>query len=138
MVEYPNWFSNVPYSLQATQDFYRVLHPGHFFQTFGPLSVLSAILFIIIGWRIAGVRNLVLVSLGLFIVIELLTFLYIYPRLSVLFDPSVMSQPLDAVKFAAGQFTIADRVRTLLMFVASGFAVAAAFRFARHHCAHYE
>jgi Domain of unknown function (DUF1772) len=132
MVEYPNWFANVPSSLAATREFYQVLHPGYFFQTFGPLMVLTAIAFIVTGWRIGGARNMVAVSLVLLIAIELLTFLYIYPRLEIMFGPDSTDRSLDALRLAADQFTFADRIRTGMMFVASGFSVVALFRFFSH------
>src|SRR6185503_6560902 len=79
LVEYPNWFANVPESLEATRNFYKVFHPGYFFQTVAPLSLLSGIAFVIIGWRFAQARNFVLMSLAVLILAELLTFIYIYP-----------------------------------------------------------
>ena len=132
MVEYPNWFADVPSSLEATRKFYQVLHPGFFFQTFGPLIVLSAIAFIVTGWRITPVRNMVAISLAVLIAIELLTFIYIYPRLGMMFGPDAASQSLETLRLAAEQFTFADRIRTAMMFVASGFSVVALFRFFRH------
>ena len=128
MVEYPNWFADVPTSLATTRSFYAVLHPGFFFQIFGPLMMLTGIAFVIAGWRVARVRNLVIVSLAIMVAIELLTFVYIYPRLGIMFGPDAASQSVDTVRLAASQFTTADRIRTALMFVASGFGVAALFR----------
>lgn len=132
LVEYPNWFADVPSSLEATRNFYKVYHPGYFFQIFGPLALLTGIGFVVAAWRVAGARTFVAISVGLFIAIELLTFLYIYPRLGIMFAPDVASQSVDALRLAAQQFTTADRVRTLLMFVASAFSIAALFRFFRH------
>ena len=132
MVEYPNWFANVPASLEATRTFYRALHPGYFFQVFGPLMVISGIAFVIVGWRIASVRNLVLITLVVFIAIELLTFLYIYPRLGIMFGPDAAAQSVDVLRQAASEFTFADRARTLMDFVASGISIAALFRFFRY------
>lgn len=129
MVEYPNWFANVPSSLAATRNFYAVLHPGYFFQIFGPLMLLTGAAFVIAGWRIAHARKLVIVGIVITIAIELLTFLYIYPRLSIMLGPDAASQTVDAMQQAARQFTTADRLRTALMFVASGFGIAALFRF---------
>ena len=131
MVEYPNWFANVPMSVAATREFYKVLHPGHFFQTFGPLSLLSGIAFVVAGWRIKGARNTVLIALAIFVAIEMLTFLYIYPRLWILFGPDFVAQTPEALRQAAAQFTMADRIRTLMMLIASAFAVASLFRFFR-------
>lgn len=131
MVEYPNWFADVPRSLETTRAFYKVLHPGFFFQIFGPLSLFSGIAFVIAGWRRPEARNLVLVSIGLFIAVELLTFIYIYPRLGILFVDDLAARSVDALRAAADQFTFADRIRTVLMFIASGFAVAALFRYFR-------
>ncbi|CAN5609833.1 hypothetical protein BH18ACI3_BH18ACI3_20810 [soil metagenome] len=132
MVEYPNWFANVPESLAATRSFYKVLHPGYFFQTFGPLMLLAGVAFVIAGWRMAETRNLVTVSILIMIGMELLTFLYIYPRLDLMFGPHAESQSVDALRLAADQFTTADTIRTVLMFTASGFGIAALFRFFRH------
>jgi hypothetical protein len=135
LVEYPNWFADVPESLEATRKFYKVFHPGYFFQIFGPVSVLSGIGFIIAGWRITGARRLVVVSVVLFVGIELLTFFYIYPRLNILFVSDLGTQSLDALRLAAQQFTIADNIRTILCFVANAFAIAAVFRFFKYRYA---
>lgn len=132
MVEYPNWFADVPRSLATTRSFYAVLHPGYFFQIFGPLMLLTGIAFVIAGWRIARVRNLVGISILILVGIELLTFLYIYPRLGIMFGPDAASHSIDLMQRAARQFTTADRIRTALMFVASAFGIAALFRFFRY------
>ena len=132
LVEYPNWFASVPQSLESTRTFYKVLHPGYFFQIFGPLMLLTGIAFVVASRGVASVRNLMLVSIALFVSIELLTFFYIYPRLNILFGPDSPSQAIDVLSLAARQFTTADRIRTAGMFIASGFAVAALFRFFKH------
>ena len=128
MVEYPNWFANIPVSLDATRNFYKVLHPGYFFQTTGPLVLLTGFGFVIAGWRIRPARNLVLVSIVTMIAIELLTFLYIYPRLSILFGPNT-SQSLEVLGQAASEFTFADRIRTVMDVAASAVSVGALFKF---------
>src|SRR5215204_2744179 len=92
LVEYPNWFANIPSSLETTRNFYKVFHPGYFFQIFGPLSVLTGTGFMIAGWRIPDARKLVTASFVLFVAIELLTFFYIYPRLNILFLSDLGSQ----------------------------------------------
>ena len=132
MVEYPNWFANIPDSLADSRTFYRALHPGYFFQVFGPLMVLSGLAFVLVGWRIAGARNLVLVTLAIFVAIELLTFLYIYPRLGIMFGPEASGQSVEVLQRAASEFTFADRIRTLMDFIASGVSIAALFRFFRY------
>jgi len=132
LVEYPNWFANIPSSLEATRNFYKVLHPGYFFQIFGPLSVLSGVAFVIAGWRITGARNLIAASVVLFVGIELLTFFYIYPRLNVLFVDEPGTRSIEALRLAAQQFTAADNARTVLCFAANALAIAAVFRFLKY------
>jgi hypothetical protein len=127
MVEYPNWFADVPTSLATTRDFYRVLHPGYFFQIIGPLTLLTGIGFVAAGWRISNVRNLVLVGLAFLVAAELLTFIYIYPRLDTLFF-GLDIHKAETLKQAAAEFTFADRIRTGLGVLASAFAVAALVR----------
>ncbi|HKP69247.1 MAG TPA: hypothetical protein VJV05_08185 [Pyrinomonadaceae bacterium] len=128
MVEYPNWFSNVPVSLETTRNFYKVLHPGYFFQTTGPLVLLTGFAFVVVGWRIRQTRNLVLISLGILVAIELLTFIYIYPRLGIMFGPDA-AQSVEALRQAASEFTFADRIRTTMAFVASAVSIGALFKF---------
>ena len=130
MVEYPNWFANIPASLEATRNFYQVLHPGYFFQTVGPLSLLFGIGFVIAGWRISQVRNLVVISLGVLIAAELLTFIYIYPRLNILFF-GIDTHSIGALKQAAAEFTFADQIRTGLGVLASAVTIAALLKFFR-------
>ena len=129
MVEYPNWFAEVPSSLAATRNFYRVLHPGYFFQTFAPLLLLTGIGFVVTSWRLAPVRNLVLISVAIMVAIELLTFFYIYPRLWVMFGPDAASKTADAIRQAASDFTTADRIRTCMDLFASGISIAALLKF---------
>jgi hypothetical protein len=129
MVEYPNWFVDVPSSLEATRNFYRVLHPGYFFQTFAPLLLLTGIGFVIAGWRIAPARNLVLISVTIMIAIELLTFFYIYPRLWIMFGPDAASHTADVMRQTASEFTLADRIRTSMDLIASALSIAALFKF---------
>lgn len=129
MVEYPNWFANVPASLEATRDFYKVLHPGYFFQTTGPLVLLTGLAFVAVGWRISAARNLVLTSVGIMIAIELLTFIYIYPRLDIMFGPGAASQSVEALTQAAREFTFADRIRTGMDVVVTALSIGALFKY---------
>ena len=131
MVEYPNWFSNVPSSLETTRNFYKVLHPGYFFQTFAPLTLLTGIAAAAFGWRNARPRNLVLFSLAAMVAAELLTFIYIYPRLNIMLTPEAATNSVEMLRRAAADFTNADRIRTLLTFSGGGFALAAMLRFLR-------
>jgi len=128
MVEYPNWFANVPVSVEATRNFYKVLHPGYFFQITGPLSLLTGLLFVVTGWRIKQARNLVLTSIVIMLAIEMLTFLYIYPRLGILFGPNA-SQSVEILRQAASEFTFADRIRTAMDVIACAVSIGALFKF---------
>lgn len=131
MVEYPNWFADLPASLETTRNFYRVLHPGYFFQIFGPSIILTGLAFVVVGWRMAAARNAVALTLSVLVAIELLTFIYIYPRLSILFGPDATTHSIELLRTAAYQFTIADQIRTAMSLVAASFSVAALFKFFR-------
>jgi len=129
IVEYPNWFANVPQSLEATRNFYQVFHPGYFFQIFAPLSVLAALAAVIVNWKIPSVRSFVIIGLVLFVTAELLTFFYIYPRLGVMFGPTAAAQSVEVLRQAGNEFTNADRIRTGLTVLASASAIVALLKF---------
>lgn len=132
LVEYPNWFANVPSSLEATRNFYRVFHPGYFFQTMVPSAFLAGLGFVIAGWKLTAARNCVLMGLVVLVAGELLTFIYIYPRLGIMFGPDAASQTVDVLRRAGQEFTVADRIRTALGVLAGVLAVAALFRYFKH------
>jgi hypothetical protein len=129
MVEYPNWFANIPASLETTRNFYRVLHPGYFFQIVAPLGFVTEIVCVIVGWRISKARNLVLASLVILVAAELLTFFYIYPRLGIMLGPEAASQTVESLRQAAQDFTNADRIRTVLSLTSAGLSIAALLAF---------
>jgi hypothetical protein len=135
LVEYPNWFANLPSSLEATRNFYKVFHPGYFFQSVVPVTFLTGIVAALVGWRIAAARNFVLIGLAVLLSAELLTFFYIYPRLGVMFGPEAGSQSLEALRLAAQQFTDADRIRTGLTLIANLLAVGAVLSLFRRRSA---
>lgn len=91
--------------------------------------MLAGIGFVVVGWRIAAARNYVLICLAIFVGIEALTFPYIYPRLDIMLGPDSASQPIDALRVAAEQFTKADRIRSALSLIADAFAIAPVFPF---------
>ena len=88
----------------------KVFHPEYFFQTVAPFSFLTGIAFVITGWRINAARNFVLMSLAVLVAAELLTFLYIYPRLGIMFGEGAASQSVEALRQAGQQCTNADRI----------------------------
>lgn len=110
-INYPNWFHDIPASLEHTSRFFQVRNPGHFFQTIFPLTILSGILFVLLGWRAKSARSFILLSLILLIVIEVLTIGYIYPRIGILLREGATAHATDFLRQTAQEFLRAHRVR---------------------------
>jgi hypothetical protein len=128
IVEYPNWFADIPASLEATRSFYKAMHPGYFFQIVVPLTLVSGVSFVATGWKLRSARKLILIAIGFLLAAELLTFVYIYPRLEIMFGSGAIAQPVELLRQASSEFNFADRTRTGLGLFASGFSVAALFK----------
>lgn len=110
-INYPNWFHELPASLEHTSRFFQVRHPGHFFQTVFPLALLAGILFVLLGWRARPARTFLLASLILLIVIEVLTIGYIYPRIGILLREGAATHSADSLRQTAQEFLRAHNIR---------------------------
>lgn len=131
-ISYPNWFHNIPASLENTRNFLQVRNPGSFFQTVFPLSILTGIGFVIFAWKLKPARNFVLVSILLLICIEALTIIYIYPRIGVMIYEGTASHSVDFLKQTAQEFLMANNMRVVFISVAEVLSFLGLLNFIRH------
>lgn len=126
-VNFPNWFRDVPSSLEAARDYFVVRNPGHFFQTIFPLTILSLIALLAVAWRFKKQRNLLLAALALMAAVEAGTIALMYPKIDVLLREGTASHSVEELRETGQSFVQFNYVRMALVFVLSfGLAVPAA------------
>jgi hypothetical protein len=130
-VNYANWFHDIPASLETANSFFRVRNPGHFFQTVFPLTLLTGIGFVIIGWSIKSARLFILASLVLLIGIEVLTIGYIYPRIGILLREGTSVHSVEELRRTAQEFLTAHQFRLAGIFIAEALSLIGLWKFIR-------
>jgi hypothetical protein len=115
IVNAPNFSADIPQSLEAFRRSMVVASPGNFFRLLAPLSEVSLLLSLILGWRNPkGRRWWLLAAFLLILAGDVITFTYHYPRNALLFnDP--LHTPVDALKQAAAEWVYGNYVRVALV-----------------------
>ena len=131
-INFPNWFADIPASLIRVREFLAVRNPGMFFQTVAPLTLLTGLLFVLVGWRVAPARNFIAASIVLLIGLELITFNMIYPKLRILLgrgDQAGLHHSTEQLTQAAHEFLTINGWRLAFLYVAAGLSAAGLIKF---------
>ena len=133
-ISFPNWFAEIPESLMRVKGYLVARNPGQYFQSVAPATILTGLLFVIVGWRRGAERNRVLIGVLLLIGLELVTFNMVYPKLRILLgrgDQANVVHSAAQLKETAAQFLTINGWRLIVMYLAafcSGLAVFRAMR----------
>jgi uncharacterized membrane protein len=95
VVDAPAWGSNIPASINAAREYYKVSNPGNFFRIFSPLNQGLGLLCVVLFWKSGkATRNFLIGAFLLYVLAEGLTFMYFYPRNAILFNSATADQQL--------------------------------------------
>jgi hypothetical protein len=111
----PNYRVGIPQSLEHVRQFMAAANPGSFFRVISPLTQLSILISLILGWRRpAGRKWWLIAALLLSIAGDVLTFTFHYPRNAILFhDP--LHTPPEILERAASEWAYGNYVRIMLV-----------------------
>lgn len=111
----PNFRVGIPQSLEHLRQFMAVANPGNFFRLIAPVTQLSILVSLILGWkRPAGRRGWLILALLLIVAGDVITFTFHYPRNAILFgDP--MHTPSETLEKAAMEWAYGNYLRILLV-----------------------
>ena len=111
----PNYRIGIPQSLEHVRQFMAAANPGSFFRVIAPLTQLSILISLILGWRHPARRKWWLIAALLLIVAgDVFTFTFHYPRNAILFhDP--MHTPPEILERAAREWAYGNYLRIMLV-----------------------
>ena len=111
----PNFRVGIPQSLEHLRQFMSVANPGSFFRVISPLTQLSILFSLILGWRRPIGRKWWLIAALLLIVAgDVLTFTFHYPRNAILFHEPMQTPP-EMLERAAREWAYGNYLRILLV-----------------------
>jgi hypothetical protein len=111
----PNFRADIPQSLEHMRQFMAVATPGNFFRLIAPVTQLSILISLILGWKHpAGRRWWLILALVLILTGDVITFTFHYPRNAILFgDP--LHTPSEILAKAAREWAYGNYLRILLV-----------------------
>ena len=90
VVDVPSWGSNIPFSIAAAREYFKVSDPSHFFRIFSPINQALGLISVIIFWkRSSQIRWLLVAAFLLYVTAEGMTFQYFYPRNDIMFKSTI-------------------------------------------------
>jgi len=117
IVDTTAWGAHFPESIQTTRDYYQSVNPGTFFRVFSPVNQVLALLSLILFWKTSSqVRTFLLVAFILYVLADVFTFAYFYPRNDIMFKSDI-STNLEAIKTAWKQWVPMNWLRSFIIVV---------------------
>ena len=115
IVDAPSWASNIPASVETARNYFSITNPGILFRVSSPVGQVLALLTLILFWKSApNVRIYLGAALVLYIMVDLFTFSYFYPRLAVIYGK--VTDP-EALRAAVAQWSNMNWVRSAMIAV---------------------
>lgn len=95
LIDAKSWGADIPYSIETARQYFKVVNPGDFFRIFSPVNQVLGILALILFWkRSKTVRMFLGTALLFYVIADIFTFAYFYPRNEIMF----YSTPLTDVE----------------------------------------
>lgn len=115
IVDTAAWGRHFPESIEVTRSYFQSVNPGTFFRVFSPINQLLALLSLILFWkRSTGVRTFLLIAFILYVLGDVFTFAYFYPRNDLMFKSDI-STNLQAIETAWRQWVPMNWVRSFII-----------------------
>ncbi|ASK30678.1 hypothetical protein CEY12_11380 [Chryseobacterium sp. T16E-39] len=114
LIDAPNWGRNIPDSLETARNYFQQKTPGDFFKIVGMSYHLIGLVTIILLWNsYPQVKGYMIPAFVLFILADVLTVVYFFPRNSILFE----QKPIDikAAVQAWKEWSRMNWIRSLLL-----------------------
>jgi hypothetical protein len=117
MVDARSWGSDIPNSIAAARDYFKAVNPGNFFRVFSPANQVLALAALILCWRTSpSIRMCLGAALVLYILTDVMTFAYFYPRNDILFKTAALTD-VETLRKTWSEWNVMNWVRSLVMLI---------------------
>ena len=110
----PNYESEIPNSVDTARSFFRARTPAHYFRVISPVTQVLLLAATLVGWKSTGTRWSAGAVLVLMVLLDVITFLFHYPRLGIMFKEPRPVEP-ERLRRAAHEWAQGNLVRVTLL-----------------------
>lgn len=115
IVDARSWGVDLPSSIATARDYFKHVNPGDFFRVFSPLNQVLALIALVASWKVsATVRGYLAGAFVLYVISEVLTFAFFYPRNEVMFNSGALTDTA-LLRETWSQWSSVNWVRSFLL-----------------------
>ena len=115
LIDVKSWETDIPNSIATTREYFKAVNPGNFFRVFSPVNQLLGLLVLILFWKSApSVRIWLGAALAMYVLTDVLTFAYFYPRNDLLWKTARLTD-IDLLKKTVSEWGRMNWVRNLML-----------------------
>lgn len=117
IVDATSWGSDIPNSIAAAREYFKVVNPGDFFRLFSPINQVLGLLVLILFWKSTPtIRLYVGIAFALYVLSDVMTFGFFYPRNDILFKDAALTE-VDRLRKVWSEWNSMNWVRSAILLV---------------------
>ena len=117
MIDAKSWGADLPHSIETARQYFKSTNPGKFFRLFSPINLILALVTLILFWRVSTeVRTFLGIAFALYVLVDVFTFAYFYPRNDVMFKTAELTD-VDAIRKAWTGWNSMNWLRSFIILV---------------------
>lgn len=122
MIDAKSWGANIPHSIETAREYFKVVNPGNFFRVISPVNQVLALIALILFWKTSGtVRSFLGIALLCYILGDVFTFAYFYPRNDIMFKNGQLTA-IDTLQKAWSGWNSMNWIRSLIQLIGLAFS----------------
>lgn len=115
LIDAKSWGADIPKSIEAARQYFRQVNPGNFFRIFSPVNQVLGLLALILFWKSSlTIRTFLAIALVLYILTDVFTFAYFYPRNDIMFKTAQLTD-IDTLRKTWSEWNSMNWVRSLML-----------------------
>ena len=115
LVDVKSWGSDIPNSIAVTRSYFKTVNPGNFFRIFSPANQVLGLVVLVLFWKTSpSIRMCLGTALVLYILADVFTFAYFYPRNDIMFKTAQLTD-VDLLKRTVSEWSKMNWLRSLVI-----------------------
>ena len=116
LIDAKSWGAGIPQSVETAREYFKTIEPKRFFRMIAPANLVTALLVLILFWKISlTVRIYLGTALALYVCVDVFTFTYFYPRNQIMFETTPLPDT-DTLKNALTGWRTMNWLRSFIIF----------------------
>jgi hypothetical protein len=115
LIDARSWGASIPRSIETAREYFKIVNPGIFFRKLAPVNLVVGLLVLILFWKDSATARIYLgIALVLYVLADVFTFAYFYPRNKIMFETGSLTD-IDTLKNALAGWRTMNWLRSFVI-----------------------